>query len=309
MPATVNRTAHRRSRIPHTILLLLVACAAIGLTPPARSQDGPALTPQQIHALVLRGIANQHKDDAALDEYERTERVVSRGRDGAMHEVTSRVVPHGETGDLHVELERDGVPTAPAALASQWRFVAAALAGYSNANDPRFKQDREKAAKRDAERDQMEDAIGTAFRFHWMGRKRDSGHELIELSFEPDPAYKPTVRFTNLYQHIRGTAWFDESSGQVVRVQAGLFEDVSFVGGIVARLYRGAQCTIEQAEVAPGVWFPARYAIDIDGRKFVFGSVSMHQVVDVSGHLRVGPPREALAIIRRDYPEATVNRP
>jgi hypothetical protein len=302
MPTILNRAARRRSTVHKIILLLLLAAVTTCLQVSAAAQDRSPLTPQQIHALVLRATANQHKNDAALDAYERTERVITRERDGRMHDVLSRVVPHGDTGNLHVELERDGMPTASAALAAQWSGVAAALAGYSHADDPRFKLDREKAAKRDAERTEMEDAIAAAFIFHWVGRKTEGDRDLIELSFDPDPAYKPTGHFASIYQHVRGTAWIDESNAQVVRVDAGLFEEVSFVGGIVAKLYPGATCNIEQNEVAPGVWFPTHYGIQLDGRKFLVGNLSMHQVVDVSAYRRVGPPQEALAIIRSDPP-------
>ncbi len=300
----LSRAARRRSRVHFTILLLLLAAVIICLQGSATAQDRPPLTPQQIRALVLRATANQHKNDAALDAYERTERVITRERDGRMHDVLSRVVPHGDTGNLHVELERDGMPTASATLAAQWSGVAAALAGYSHSDDPRFRLDREKAAKRDAERTEMEDAINSAFIFHWIGRKTEGDRNLVELSFDPDPAYKPTGHFTSIYQHIRGTVWIDESNAQLVKVDAGLFEDVSFVGGIVAKLYQGATCHIEQSEAAPGVWFPAHYGIQLDGRKFLVGSLSIHQVVDVSGYRRVGPPQEALAIIRSDPPGA-----
>ena len=296
----LNRAARRRSTAYIIILLLLLAAVTTCLQVSAGAQDRSPLTQQQIHALVLRATVNQHKNDAALDAYERTERVITRERDGSMHDVVSRVVPHGDTGNLHVELERDGMPTAAATLAAQWSGVAAALAGYSHPTIRASGPDREKAARATPNAPKWK-TPSTRLIFHWIGRKAEGGRNLVELSFDPDPAYKPTGHFTSIYQHLRGTVWIDESSAQVVKVDAA-FEDVSFVGGIVAKLYQGATCHIEQNEMAPGVWFPTHYGIQLDGRKFLVGSLSLHQVVDVSGYRRVGPPQEALAIIRSDPP-------
>jgi hypothetical protein len=265
--------------------------------------DPAALTPDQIHALVARAILNQHKDDAALDEYERTERITTRGAAGATHEAITRVVPHGITGSFRVQLERDSMPTDAQALERQWRNVQQTMATYADVNNPLVRIDQEKAARQNHEFDQLKDAIGMAFEFHWVGRVTRDNRTLIELSFDPDPSYKPSLRYSNLFQHVRGTAWIDESSGQVTKVEAELFDDVSFGAGIIAKLYRGAKLTVDQAEIAPGVWLPTVYDVDLDGRKFLF-SLSMHQKIAVSAYRRIGTPQEALALLERDFPVA-----
>ena len=38
----------------------------------------PAPSPDQIHSLILRAIENQHRDDQALEEFERIEHVITR---------------------------------------------------------------------------------------------------------------------------------------------------------------------------------------------------------------------------------------
>ena len=290
--------------------LLVAAMAAstfVGVARQTGAQSVPSLAPDQVPAIVARAIRNQHKDDAALEEYEFTEREVTRGKDGATSERIARVVPHG-TGNFRIELARNGMPTGAASLETQWHNVAQALAAYGDAGNPRVQQDRDKAAKQRRECDRLEDAIGKAFRFHWVRRTMREQRALVELSFEPDPAYKPSVHFSSVYAHIRGTAWVDEPSGHVARVEAALFEDVPFVGGLVAKIYRGGKLMIEQAEVAPDVWAPTHYSLDLDGRKFLFG-FSLHQQIDMSAHLRVGPPHETLAMIERDHPGAiTGNR-
>jgi len=265
--------------------------------------DPTALTPDQIHALVARVILNQHKGDAVLDEYERTERITTRGPAGATHEATTRVVPHGITGSFRVLLERDAMPTDAQTLERQWRNVHETMTVYADASNPLVRADQEKAAKQNREFDQLKDAIGMAFDFHWVGRTTRNNRTLVELSFDPDPSYKPSSRYSTIFQHVRGTTWIDESSGHVTRVQAELFDDVSFGAGIIAKLYRGAKFAVDQTEIAPGIWFPALYDVDLDGRKFLF-SFTMHETIEVSAYRHIGTPQEALALLEHDLPAA-----
>ena len=89
------------------------------------------------------------------------------------------------------------------------------------------------------------------------------------------------------------------STGHVARAEVELREDVSFGAGLIAKVYRGSQITLEQSEVAPGVWLPTRESYDIEGRKFLFPA-SWRGQIEASGYRRVGPPPQALELIRRE---------
>jgi hypothetical protein len=65
-------------------------------------------------------------------------------------------------------------------------------------------------------------------------------------------------------------------------------------GGILGKLYKGGVFTMEQAEVAPGVWLPTRYRFDFSGRKFLFG-FEEHQSIESSHYHYIGSAKEALA--------------
>jgi len=64
---------------------------------------------------------------------------------------------------------------------------------------------------------------------------------------------------------------------------------------------------LEQREVAPNVWMPTHYSYDFDGRKFIF-SLNVHERMEYTDYLRVGPPEEALAVIRREHPSIFANQ-
>jgi len=160
----------------------------------------------------------------------------------------------------------------------------------------------ERAAKRKRERTELVAAISKAFRFHYMGRDNIQGRTVLEVVFEPDPTFRPSSRYASIYKHVRGRAWVDESSAQIVRLNAELFEDASFGGGLVAKVYRGSRLILEQREVQPGVWMPTHTSYDLEGRLFLFPA-NFHQQLEAGDYRRIGLPQEALPLIRREHPE------
>lgn len=295
---TADRNAMTR-RISPTIFFLSVWLPwAVGLEA-ARAEDLPP-SPAEVRALVARMIANQHRDDAALDEYERTEhrQVRQHDKDTAfIEDKTFRVIPAG-TGTAHIQIEERGRPVDSALYRKQLQNVEQALVLVLNPT-PRQRQDAEKYAKRTRDRRDVVDAVGNAFLYTWLGRETRNGRTLAKLRLEPNSGFKPTVRNTSLFANVRATAWVDEAAGRVVRVEAEIFRDIYFGGGLLGKVYHGGRFALEQAEVAPGVWLPTLYDYNFAARKLFFG-VEVHERTEVSRYHRIGPPREALAAIRRE---------
>jgi hypothetical protein len=263
------------------------------------------LTAQEIHNLVQRAVEHQRHNDVLLDEYARTEHSLFHGNGKEpQRDLICRVIPAGE-GVTRVELERDGKTSDAAYLEQQWHGVAQALFAEAQGREPHVGNFYYRA-RRERERSDMVSAIGKAFIFRWAGRLSVNGRSVIKLTFEPDPTYRSSARYAALYARSRGTAWVDESSGQLIRADAELTDDVSWGAGIIAKLYRGGKFSYEQHEVAPGVWLPTRYAYDFDGRRFLF-NLSLHERMEYSEYARVGPPEEALAVIRREHPGLFAN--
>ncbi len=288
----------RRTILAATLALAPLAGAALAQSQPP-AQPAP-LTPEQVQALMVRVIANQHRDDTAIEEYERVERVYLRktAQDSPLDDKTYRVVPTG-TGTIRVQLENAGRPVDAEVYRQQLRQVAQALQNAVDPNNSRQKQDLDKFNRRRRERSDMVDATLKAFLFTYLGREIRSDRALIKLGLAPNPAYKPASRSTSLFQHVRATIWIDEQAEQVHRIEAEIISDISFGGGIIGKVYRGGRFTMEQAEVAPGVWLPTFYTYDFDGRRFLFG-FSLHQRTEANHYHRIGPPAEALAAIRRE---------
>jgi hypothetical protein len=266
-------------------------------------------TPRQIQALLTRAVENQHRNDLALAQFERKERIVSqRGKATVATEWTTEVIPAGDHR-IRVELERDGKPVDPTSLEVQWRQAAQSLTKDAETDVPNAKdedddrQDRREHA-RYQDRYEMVDAVAHAFRFHWVGRTDQDGRGVLEFSFDPDSSYKSSKLFAIVYAHMVGTVWVDEASSQVVRIDASLRDDISIAAGLIVKIDRGAQASLRQQEVASGIWEPVQYSYDYQGRKLLFGALSGYSRMDASDYRHIGSLDEAVAILRREHPNA-----
>jgi len=277
---------------------------ALALAPTfgASRQDARPLSPEEIRALVDRAIANQHRNDAALNEYERRERRIERdAREDTpvVEDKTFRVVPTG-TGTLKLVIEEKGKGVYPNFYEKQLRDLEAALVDATEHQNT-YSQRRaiDKWQKRTQERYDLVEGVEDAFLVTWLGRERRNGRLLVKLQLNPNPEFKPKTRIASALQSVRAVVWLDEKEAQLVRAEAEIFKDISVGGGLFGKVYRGGTVIIEQAEVAPGVWFPTLYRIDFDGRKFIFG-FDVHETIEIRDFRRIGPPAEALAAVRRE---------
>jgi hypothetical protein len=63
-----------------------------------------------------------------------------------------------------------------------------------------------------------------------------------------------------------------------------------------------------QEEVAPGVWLPTMYDYEVDGRKFIL-PFGVHERTEVTRYRRVGPPPQAVELMRNELSNLTAATP
>lgn len=248
--------------------------------------------------LVERVIANQHRDDAALYDYERIEERITYEDHSVKSDKIYRLVPTGndraslllQRGDQPVDLE-----TYRKELLDWQQALEVAL----DPKNPAEKRAEAKRRERERKRREMINAVGRAFVFKWLGEKVVNGRTLAKIELDPNPSFQPTSRGTEMLRHARATVWIDEDAAQLVRGRAEIISSIRVAGGIVAQIYPGGWYEINQTEVAPGVWFPSRAEYSIRGRIFLF-SVSQHKLTKDWDYRYVGSPRQALALVRKD---------
>lgn len=266
----------------------------------AQNQPTISLPPtQRDHVLFDRVIENQKKNDAAMDVYERIERVETHkttGENQTTEVKISRVVPAG-TGAAHIPLGPDGKAADPAAYRLELEKLEKSLVWAADTG--RAQHDAyEKIAKKRREREELIGAARNAFLFTLLSNEQRNGRTLLKYSMTPNPAFKPTSRSTSVYAHVRGTVWIDEESGELARIEGEVMDDIS-LGLFLAKVYRGSRFMQERYEMAPGLWLPTFSQYDFDGRKFL-ASFSLHERTFYSNYRLVGTPKEALAMVRAE---------
>ena len=282
--------------------LLSLAFAADAVAQSVVPDTTPTIAPSRPD-LFKRIIANQKKDEAAMDLYERVERVETRKNSSDPNPPVvrvSRVIPSG-TGMYKIAVGDDGKPRDAAAYRASLEGLARALAQL--VNDSRSQRDAlEKYAKRKKDRNDLIDATHNAFLFALVSTEQRDDHTLSKYRMDPNPAFRPTTRFTTIFPKVRGFVWIDEASGELARIEGDVTEDIS-VGLFLGKIYKGSHFMQERYEVQPGLWLASFTQYDFDGRKF-FSGFSIHERTFYSNYRYVGPPKEALAAIRKELEHA-----
>lgn len=263
--------------------------------------SAPPPTPAEMRARRQKLIANQHTDDQALNLYERLERHIDRSG-GDNPRVTSdrtyRVVPTGG-GTMKILLRDHGTGVSRAEYRHQLESWRGILEMMTTPGDSKGERARAKYQKRERQRAKFVDAARNAFVPKWLGRQELGGRSCDVFELVPNPAFHPSSMFEGALSHVTAKIWVDRETDQIARADAWVTSDISFVAGIAGKIYRGSMVEMDQAEVAPGVWLPTHYEYDFTGRKFLF-PFSQHETIEVHDYRRVGPPSEALALVKRE---------
>jgi hypothetical protein len=284
-------------------LALAADAAAQSVVPDSRPTIGPAKPD-----FFKRVIANQKKGEAALDLYERIERVETRKNpnDPAPTAIKiSRVIPSG-TGMVRILVSADGKPRDDAAYRADLESLTRVLAIF--VNDSGSQRDAlEKYAKKRKDRNDLIDATHNAFLFTFVANEPRGEHTLCKYKMEPNPAFKPTSRFTSIFLKVRGFVWADEASGELARMEGDVAEDIS-IGLFLGKIYKGSHFMQERYEFLPGLWLISFSQYDFDGRK-LFSGFSVHERTFYSNYRYIGPPKEALAAIRQELGHPELGKP
>jgi hypothetical protein len=324
--AASHPAAPGESMVHRRYIVTLGACAAavapwLG-APLARAGSqvasiaaNPAPSPEQIHSLIMRAIENQHRDDRALEEFERVEHVTGRKGEnaGVATDLTERVVPSA-AGNIKLKLAENGVPVSAELYRTELEFAVNAL-DLATHPDERYREDQLKFDRRRHDHAELVDAAPKAFRVTWAGRETRADADgartartFMKFLLDPDPDFKPASRFAATFQHVHATLWVDEAQAQFARLEADIATDITFGGGIAGKVYHGGHIVMVQEEVAPGIWLPTMYDYEVDGRKFLF-AFGVHERTEITRYSRVGPPPQAAEIMRNELNNLTAATP
>lgn len=246
-------------------------------------------------------IANQHANDYAIQEYELVLHELDRSggsKPRTLEDKTFRVVPTG-TGTLRILLRDNGRPTDAASYRRQLQAWKDVLELALRPDDPRARTAYAKWEKKRHDREELVNATRDAYLQKWVGRQTVAGHDCDVIELQPNPNFRPHSMLQEALSHFTAKVWVNHNANQLVRGEAQCMRDISIGGGILGKLYRGGVFSFEQAPVSQNLWLPTRYQYDFTGRKFLF-TFEVHQVVESYQYRRVGPPKEAITVVRNE---------
>jgi hypothetical protein len=286
-------------RPAYLLALSAFTCLAAALAAQNGGGTRAHKTDAEAQELIARVVVNQKQNDRAMDLYERIERVEVRktGSDLKPSSVRiARVIPAG-TGTGKAPVGEDGRPVDAALYRAELEKIVKALAWAAEEGHAQ-REAYEKIAKKKKERDELIDATRTAFFYTFAGTEERGGVLLSKYGMEPNRTFHPPTRMASIFTKVKGFVWVDEKSGQLARVEGDVTEDFS-VGLFLGKVYKGSHFMQERYEIAPGLWLPTFSQYDFDGRK-LFSSFAVHERTFYSNYRLIGPPKEALAVLRTE---------
>jgi hypothetical protein len=266
----------------------------------ANSQSQPP-TQEDIRARAEKVIANQHADDVVLEKSERFERQMERAAGNnprVLDEKNYRVVPNG-MGTTKILLKENGKPVEPEEYRKELLVWKEALELALHPQESKSKAALAKYEKKKHDRAELVEGTLESFNLKWLGREMMNGRDCDVLEATPNPSFHPHSIVQEVLTHANAKVWIDHEANQIVRGEAHVTRDISFGGGVLGKLYRGAVFALDQSEVSPGIWLPFRYQYDFTVRKFLF-TTEGHQYTEVSRYRNLGSPQQVLAIVKEE---------
>jgi hypothetical protein len=147
------------------------------------------------------------------------------------------------------------------------------------------KEDRDQEIKKPAgprDDSKIRDELFEIYEIQVERRESLEGSPAVVLSFRPRPGYKPQSKLTSFLTHVSGRVWVNEADHQLVRVEAEVFDPVSY-GWFLGSLQEGTRLIAERRKVHDGHWLPAKLDIQKSQRVLLKG-LHLHEVHEYSEH-------------------------
>ena len=128
------------------------------------------------------------------------------------------------------------------------------------------------------------DDIIDVFEFRLVRREMLDGHSAIVVTATPRPAAKPRTREGKILKKARGQLWISERDHKVMRAEVETLEDVTVGLGLVGRLHKGSNASVQFRKIDDEIWLPHAMRLRYSGRRFLFRTFDLETVLEYSEH-------------------------
>jgi hypothetical protein len=111
---------------------------------------------------------------------------------------------------------------------------------------------------------------------------KNPGMTEIVLDYEPNPKFHPPTTTAEALTGLRGRAWIDSKTKQLVRMEGNIFQGINFGWGMLAHIYPGGTLTIEQVEAGNGRWIFSKFVERITVRALMVKTLNIKTDVEAS---------------------------
>ena len=119
------------------------------------------------------------------------------------------------------------------------------------------------------------------------GKNKDSLE--IVLDFEPNPKFHPPTTFAEALSGLKGRAWIDAKTRQIVRMEGTVFRPVNFGWGMLAHIYPGGTLTFEQTDAGNGRQIFTHFTEHLTVRALMLKTINVNAEVEASNFQTVNP--------------------
>jgi hypothetical protein len=237
--------------LPPRPLCLSLAFGLAFLAPTAHAQDAKLL----ITTAVNNELAADRNDHSAFQYYDHD---VTPDHDTLFYVVET------PQGNLKKKMEDHGHPLTPAQRQADDQRIQSLL------NDPAAQQRmRNNSNHDDNEAEQMLRLFPNAYIWTIAGEEGN----LVTLNFKPDPNFSPSGFEAKVLGAMGGQLTVDKPEMRIVSLKGTLLDDVTFLGGLLARLHKGGYFAYTRKEITPGHWQMVTSNVHINGHALFFKSI------------------------------------
>jgi len=111
---------------------------------------------------------------------------------------------------------------------------------------------------------------------------KNPGMTEVVIDYEPNPNFHPPTTTAEALTGLRGRAWIDSKSKQVVRMEGNIFKGINFGWGMLAHIYPGGTLTLEQAEAANSRWIFTHFTERLSVRALMVKTINVKTDVDAT---------------------------
>lgn len=109
---------------------------------------------------------------------------------------------------------------------------------------------------------------------------KNPGMTEIVIDYEPNPKFHPPTTTAEALTGLKGRAWIDPKSRQLIRMEGNVFRGVNFGWGMLAHIYPGGRLILEQADAGNGRWIYTHFRERITIRALMVKTLDIKTDID-----------------------------